>query len=198
MRKHRDPSRLRAHARASHSTNEHPAVTAGSTRSIRGLQILIIAIASFVLTQIAIFATSIYLHRALAHRSLSLQPVVEFAFPRRAVAADRTEPAAVGGRPPQAPHLHRQRRRSAQSAAARLLEGAALQRLLLHAGSPQSADRGDLRARSCARLAGAARVLLRLDRAGPRHRAGCLAIGWWRASWPCSATPSCSSSWPRR
>ena len=30
-------------------------------------QILIIAIASFVLAQIATFATSIYLHRALAH-----------------------------------------------------------------------------------------------------------------------------------
>ena len=36
--------------------------------------ILIIAVASFILAQIATLATSIYLHRALSHRSLSLQP----------------------------------------------------------------------------------------------------------------------------
>ncbi len=45
-----------------------------------GRQILIIAISSLVLTQIAVFATSIYLHRALAHRSLSLRPIVELVF----------------------------------------------------------------------------------------------------------------------
>ena len=43
-------------------------------------QLLIIAITSFVLAQIAIGATSIYLHRALAHRSLSLHPGVGFLF----------------------------------------------------------------------------------------------------------------------
>jgi stearoyl-CoA desaturase (delta-9 desaturase) len=43
-------------------------------------QILIIAIASVILTQIATFATSIYLHRTLAHRSLALRPFVDFAF----------------------------------------------------------------------------------------------------------------------
>jgi stearoyl-CoA desaturase (delta-9 desaturase) len=43
-------------------------------------QVLIIAVVSFVLTQIAVFATSIYLHRALAHRSLSLHPIVAFFF----------------------------------------------------------------------------------------------------------------------
>ena len=45
-----------------------------------GRQILIIAIASIVLTQIATFTTSIYLHRTLSHRSLSLRPWVEFLF----------------------------------------------------------------------------------------------------------------------
>ena len=45
-----------------------------------GLQILIIAIASIIMTQIAIFSTSIYLHRTLAHRALSLRPVAEFFF----------------------------------------------------------------------------------------------------------------------
>ncbi|HEU4371522.1 MAG TPA: fatty acid desaturase [Methylomirabilota bacterium] len=43
-------------------------------------QILIVAGASFVVTQLAIFATSIYLHRALAHRSLSLRPVTTLLF----------------------------------------------------------------------------------------------------------------------
>jgi stearoyl-CoA desaturase (delta-9 desaturase) len=45
-----------------------------------GLQVLIIVITSIVLTQIATFTTSIYLHRALAHRSLSLRPAVELFF----------------------------------------------------------------------------------------------------------------------
>ena len=43
-------------------------------------QILIIAIAAVILTQIAIFSTSIYLHRALAHRSLSPRPIVDLLF----------------------------------------------------------------------------------------------------------------------
>jgi stearoyl-CoA desaturase (Delta-9 desaturase) len=43
-------------------------------------QILIIALASFALAQIATVATSIYLHRALAHRSLSLRPFGAIAF----------------------------------------------------------------------------------------------------------------------
>lgn len=45
-----------------------------------GRQILIIAITSVILTQIATFATSIYLHRALSHRALSLRPWVEMLF----------------------------------------------------------------------------------------------------------------------
>jgi len=43
----------------------------------RAWAILIVAVA---LTQIAVLATSIYLHRALAHRSLRLHPVVEIIF----------------------------------------------------------------------------------------------------------------------
>jgi stearoyl-CoA desaturase (Delta-9 desaturase) len=43
-------------------------------------QILIVTGASFILAQIATFATSIYLHRALAHRSLSLRPMVAVLF----------------------------------------------------------------------------------------------------------------------
>ncbi len=43
-------------------------------------QILIIAITAIVLTQIATFATSIYLHRTLAHRALALRPALEMFF----------------------------------------------------------------------------------------------------------------------
>ena len=43
-------------------------------------QILIVVVASFIVSQIAVFATSIYLHRALAHRSLALHPVVALLF----------------------------------------------------------------------------------------------------------------------
>jgi len=43
-------------------------------------QILIISITSFILAQIAVVATSIYLHRAVAHRSLSLRPVTDIVF----------------------------------------------------------------------------------------------------------------------
>src|SRR5262249_53604323 len=43
-------------------------------------QILIIVITSFVLAEISTFATSIYLHRALSHRSLSLHPFAAVLF----------------------------------------------------------------------------------------------------------------------
>ena len=43
-------------------------------------QILIIALTSFVLTQLASFATSIYLHRTLAHHALSLRLPVALMF----------------------------------------------------------------------------------------------------------------------
>jgi stearoyl-CoA desaturase (Delta-9 desaturase) len=42
--------------------------------------LLVVLITSFVLTQIAAGATSIYLHRALAHRSLTLHPFVAVLF----------------------------------------------------------------------------------------------------------------------
>jgi stearoyl-CoA desaturase (Delta-9 desaturase) len=43
-------------------------------------QILVIAITAILLSQIATFATSIYLHRALAHRSLRLRSSVDLLF----------------------------------------------------------------------------------------------------------------------
>jgi stearoyl-CoA desaturase (delta-9 desaturase) len=43
-------------------------------------QLLIVFVTAFVLTQIATWSTSIYLHRALAHRSLTLHPLVAWLF----------------------------------------------------------------------------------------------------------------------
>jgi fatty-acid desaturase len=43
-------------------------------------QLLIVFVTAFVLTQIATWSTSIYPHRALAHRSLTLHPLVAWLF----------------------------------------------------------------------------------------------------------------------
>ena len=43
-------------------------------------QILIISITAFILAEIATVATSVYLHRTLAHRALSLRPLATIAF----------------------------------------------------------------------------------------------------------------------
>ena len=40
----------------------------------------IVPVVTITLTQVAVIATSIYLHRALAHRALHLHPVVDVAF----------------------------------------------------------------------------------------------------------------------
>jgi stearoyl-CoA desaturase (Delta-9 desaturase) len=43
-------------------------------------QLLIVCVTAFVLTQVATWSTSIYLHRALAHRSLTPHPLVAWLF----------------------------------------------------------------------------------------------------------------------
>jgi len=43
-----------------------------------GTQILAAVIAAFLVTQLAIFTTTVYLHRALTHRALTVHPVVAF------------------------------------------------------------------------------------------------------------------------
>ena len=44
------------------------------------MQTVVIVVVAVALTQIAILATSIYLHRTLAHRSLAVHPAAEFVF----------------------------------------------------------------------------------------------------------------------
>ena len=43
-----------------------------------GTHLLAAVVAAFVVTQLAIFTTTVYLHRALTHRALTLHPVVSF------------------------------------------------------------------------------------------------------------------------
>src|SRR4030095_8626081 len=64
----------------------HGAATSSSPGEPAAIEIGFVSVAWLVpfvaigLTQIAIIATSIYLHRALAHRSLHLHPVAEVGF----------------------------------------------------------------------------------------------------------------------
>src|SRR5512132_856419 len=44
------------------------------------IDVLIAALAVLALTQVAVLATSVYLHRALTHRSLVVHPVADVAF----------------------------------------------------------------------------------------------------------------------
>ena len=43
-----------------------------------GTEILAALVAAFAVTQLAIFTTTVYLHRALTHRALTVHPVVAF------------------------------------------------------------------------------------------------------------------------
>ena len=143
-------------------------------------QILIIAIVSFILTQIAIFSTSIYLHRALAHRALSPRPLAALLF-RAALwlltGQNRQQWVAVHRKH----HTFTDREGDPHSPLLLgLLEGPALERLLLHPGGAQSQDRRDLRARSGPRLVGAPLFSWGWTGLGARHRPGLLAIGWWQ------------------
>ena len=144
-------------------------------------QILIIAITSFILAQIATFATSIYLHRALSHRSLSLRPITAFLF--------RLSLWLLTGQSQQQwVAVHRKHHtftdRDGDPHSPLLLGFWKVQLwnvVLLHPRGPATRDRRDLRARPRARLVGAAPLLPGLDRA--RFSAPCScrsAIGWWQ------------------
>ena len=58
------------------------------------------------LAQVAVIATSVYLHRGLAHRAIRLHPAVDVMLPGGPLDHDGAEPAGVGRRPPQAPRVH--------------------------------------------------------------------------------------------
>jgi stearoyl-CoA desaturase (Delta-9 desaturase) len=53
-----------------------------------GPQLLAAVIAAFVVTQLAIFTTTVFLHRGLTHRALTVHPVVAFPYARD-VSTDR-------------------------------------------------------------------------------------------------------------
>ncbi len=103
--------------------------------------------ASALVTQVAVFSTTIFLHRSATHKALELHPVGGVRLPSLHVDYNRNLHARVGGRASQASRVHRDRRRSAQPAPERLLVGAARQRVPLPQGSQEPGDARAVRER---------------------------------------------------
>ena len=80
-------------------------------------------VAALIVTQVAIFVTTVYLHRALTHRALTVHPERRAAVPGRDLDDHRHAAARVGRGAPQAPRRDRHRRRSAQPEAGRVSGG---------------------------------------------------------------------------
>ena len=91
--------------------------------------------------------TTVYLHRGLAHRSLTLHPVAAVPVPVRDLDHDRDAAPRVGRGAPQAPRRDRHRRRSAQPRGRRVLAGAARQRRALQEGRERPGEHAEVRAR---------------------------------------------------
>jgi stearoyl-CoA desaturase (delta-9 desaturase) len=156
-------------------------------------QILIIALTSFVLTQIASFATSIYLHRALAHHSLSLRPALALLF--------RTLLWLLTGQSQQQwVAVHRKHHtftdREGDPHSPKLLGFWRVQLWNVYyyvreARQQQIVDTfaPDLAPDTCSRRD--------IPASASARRSSASASAGGRAWWPCSATGSCSSSWSR-
>ena len=152
--------------------------------------------ASALVTQVAVFSTTIFLHRCATHKALELHPAVAFVFrfwlwlttglcTREWVAVHRKHHAftEVEG-DPHSPHLQR------------LLVGAARQRLSLPQGSEESGDARALRAGHRGGCLRPGAVPVRIRRAGAGHRravlrAGSLVGTACRGRFICSCTCSC-------
>ena len=116
-------------------------------REMSGTQLLAAVVAAFLVTQVAIFTTTVYLHRALTHRALTVHPVGGISVPVVDLDHDRHAPARVGRRAPQASRRDRHIRRPAQSERSRVLAGAARQRRSLQACSTRQRQWSQVRAR---------------------------------------------------
>ena len=133
---------------------------------------LIALLVSSIVTQITVFCTTIYLHRAMTHRSIVLHPGGGLAVPRLAVADDGPRRARMGGGAPEASRVHRRGRRSAQPAPRRLLVGAARQRVPLRQRAEDDAGhRAEVREGSEAGHVGPRALRSRPARPVDRHRA---------------------------
>jgi hypothetical protein len=114
----------------------HPGLARAGLDGSRMSGPILLVLGTLLVTQAAVVATSVYLHRGLAHRALTLHPLADWVF--RLVLWISTEPAGMGGGAPEAPCLHRHRARSPPPTRARVLEDPALERLLLRPRSAQS------------------------------------------------------------
>ena len=76
--------------------------------------LLLSLVVAAVLIQVAVFSTTIYLHRCATHHALILHPAVEWMFQMALWLTTGQSHQGVGGGAPQAPRVHRRRRRSAQ------------------------------------------------------------------------------------
>ena len=156
-------------------------------------------VVAIILIQVAVFGTTIYLHRTATHRALTLHPGGRLAVPVLAVADDRPVHEGVGGGPPQAPRVHRRGRRSAQPSPDGFLVRAARQRLPLPQGSQEHRRPRALRARHQGRLVGARALPARPARARDRHRRAVRrSSGPARACSRRASTPRCTCSCCRR
>ncbi len=134
-------------------------------------QILIISITSFILAQIAVVATWIYLHRAVAHRSLSLRPVTAIVF--RAVlwlltGQSRQQWVAVHRKH----HTFTDREGDPHSPLLLGFWRVQLWNVYYYIREARNPDTvREVRPRRLRGLVGTARLLPRVDRAGPRRGA---------------------------
>ena len=118
-------------------------------------------VAAFVVTQLAIFTTTVYLHRALSHRALTVRGPA--AFPFRVVIWMTTghATARVGRGAPQAPRRDRHRRRPAQPAQVGFWRVQLGNVGLYKQVAADAGERAEVRARPPARPPRPARVRLR-------------------------------------
>src|SRR5882724_12544503 len=126
---------------------------------------------ALILAEIAVIATSVYLHRGARAPGAPAASGHGWMFPHPALVDHGPEPTGVGRRPPQASRLHGPSGRPPQPAAVRLLEYPALERLLLRAGSTQSGHHPDVCTGYRRGLAGSRGVLAGDERARDRDRA---------------------------
>ena len=100
-----------------------------------------------ILIQVAVFGTTIYLHRTATHRALTLHPAVAWLFRFSLWLTTGLSTQGVGGGAPEAPRVHGRGRRSAQPASDGFLVRAARQRLPLPQGSEEPRRPRAVRAR---------------------------------------------------
>ena len=93
------------------------------------LRVIVLSlIVGFGVSCVAFVASTVFLHRGLAHKAVTFKRPVTETFRLPGVDHHRDPPTSVGRGAPQAPRLHRRRGRPALPRAARLVQGAAQQR----------------------------------------------------------------------